>query len=38
MMLLGQYALKALVPVAPADATTPEDNLRRYREKGGASQ
>ena len=38
MMLLGQYAFKALVPVAPADATTPEDNLRRYREKGRASQ
>jgi len=38
MMLLGQYAFKVLVPVAPADATTPEDNLRRYRKRAAASQ
>jgi urea transporter len=31
-MLIGQYAFKALVPVAPADATSAEDNLKRYRE------
>lgn len=30
LMLLGQYGFKALVPVAPPDATTPEDNRRRY--------
>jgi urea transporter len=30
MMLIGQYAFKALVPVPPAEATTPEDNRRRY--------
>lgn len=30
LMLLGQYGFRALVPVAPADATTAEDNLRRY--------
>ncbi|RTL51676.1 MAG: urea transporter [Bradyrhizobiaceae bacterium] len=29
-MLIGQYGFKALVPVPPAEATTPEDNLRRY--------
>ncbi|MGH6762549.1 MAG: urea transporter [Phyllobacterium sp.] len=29
-MLIGQYGFKALVPVAPAEATTPEDNRRRY--------
>ena len=29
-MLIGQYAFKALVPVPPAEATTPEDNRRRY--------
>jgi urea transporter len=32
VMLIGQYAFKALVPVAPADATSAEDNLKRYRE------
>jgi urea transporter len=31
-MLIGQYAFKALVPVPPAEATTPEDNRRRYLE------
>ena len=30
LMLIGQYAFKALVPVPPAEATTPEDNRRRY--------
>ena len=29
-MLIGQYGFKALVPVPPAEATTPEDNRRRY--------
>jgi urea transporter len=29
-MLIGQYGFNSLVPVAPADATTPEDNRRRY--------
>jgi len=33
IMLLGQYGFKALVPVPPAEATTPADNLRRYRDK-----
>ncbi len=32
IMLIGQYSFKALVPVPPADATTPEDNRRRYLE------
>lgn len=32
IMLIGQYAFKALVPVAPADATTAEENLERYRQ------
>jgi len=31
IMLLGQYAFKALIPVSPAEATTPEKNLKRYR-------
>jgi urea transporter len=31
-MLIGQYAFKALMPVPPAEATTPENNLRRYRD------
>lgn len=31
-MLIGQYGFKALVPVPPAEATTPEDNRRRYLE------
>ena len=30
LMLLGQYGFKALVPVPPAEATTPEDNRERY--------
>ena len=30
LMLLGQYGFAALVPVAPPDATTPEDNRRRH--------
>lgn len=30
LMLIGQYAFRALVPVPPAEATTPEDNRRRY--------
>lgn len=29
-MLIGQYGFKALIPVPPAEATTPEDNRRRY--------
>jgi urea transporter len=29
-MLIGQHGFQSLVPVAPADATTPEDNRRRY--------
>jgi len=32
-MLIGQYGFKALIPVQPPEATTPEDNLRRYRDK-----
>ncbi len=31
LMLLGQYGFRALVPVPPAEATTPEDNMRRHR-------
>jgi urea transporter len=31
-MLIGQYGFGALVPVPPAEATTPEDNRRRYLE------
>lgn len=30
LMLLGQAGFKALVPVPPAEATTPEDNRARY--------
>ncbi|WP_315388335.1 urea transporter [uncultured Stenotrophomonas sp.] len=30
LMLVGQYAFKALVPVPPAESTTPEDNRRRH--------
>ncbi|MBN9580527.1 MAG: urea transporter [Afipia sp.] len=30
LMLIGQYGFKALVPVPPAEATTPEDNRKRY--------
>ena len=31
LMLLAKTAFATLIPVAPADATTPEDNLRRDR-------
>ena len=31
LLLIGQYGFKALVPVPPAEATNPEDNLRRYK-------
>lgn len=31
IMLLGQYAFKALIPVLPAEATTPEQNRTAYR-------
>ena len=31
LMLLAKGAFPSLIPIAPADATTPEDNLRRYR-------
>jgi len=31
LMLLATNGFPALIPVAPADATTPEDNLRRYQ-------
>ncbi|MEN0072739.1 MAG: urea transporter [Paracraurococcus sp.] len=30
LMLLGQYGFGALIPVLPPDATTPEENRRRY--------
>ena len=30
LMLLGQYAFHALVPVPPAESTTPEENRARY--------
>lgn len=30
LMLIGQQAFKALVPVAPAEATTPEQHRQRY--------
>ena len=30
LMLLGQYGFKALVPVLPSKATTPEQNRQRY--------
>jgi len=32
LMLLAKSGFGSLVPVAPADATTPEDNLARYRQ------
>lgn len=35
LMLIGQYGFKALVPVPPAEATTPEDNRARYLAGGG---
>ena len=31
LMLLAKNAFPTLIPVVPAEATTPEDNLRRYR-------
>ena len=30
LMLIGAQGFKALIPVLPPDATTPEDNRRRY--------
>lgn len=33
IMLLGQHAFKVLIPVVPAEATTPEQNLKRYHEE-----
>lgn len=30
LMLLGQYGFKALIPVLPSAATTPEENRHRY--------
>jgi hypothetical protein len=30
-MLLAKNGFVSLIPVAPADATTPEENLARYR-------
>lgn len=30
LMLLGRHGFKALIPVPPAEATTPEDNRRRH--------
>ena len=38
LMLIGAYGFKALVPVPPAEATTPEDNRRRHRDYLAASQ
>lgn len=34
LMLLGQYGFGALAPVAPAEATTPEDNRKRHLSPG----
>ena len=31
LMLLAKNGFPGLIPVAPADATTPEENLARYR-------
>ncbi len=31
-MLIGQYGFKALLPVPSAEATTPQDNPRRYHD------
>lgn len=31
LMLLAKSGFSSLIPVAPADATTPEENLQRYR-------
>lgn len=33
MMLLGQYGFAALIPVAPADADSPEKTLRQLRDR-----
>jgi urea transporter len=33
-MILVKDGFAALVPVPPAEATTPEDNLRRWRSQG----
>lgn len=33
IMLIGQNAFKVLTPVAPEDATTPEENRKRYLQK-----
>jgi hypothetical protein len=30
-MLLAKDGFASLIPVAPTEATTPEDNLSRYR-------
>lgn len=38
LMLIGQYGFKTLMPVPPAEATTPEDNLRRKRDGAGPRQ
>ena len=38
LMLIGAYGFKVLVPVPPAEATTPEDNRRRHRDYLTASQ
>ena len=35
VMLLAQSGFRALVPVPPAEATTPEDNLARHRKADG---
>lgn len=32
LMLLAKNGFRALIPIPPADATTPEENLQRYRE------
>jgi urea transporter len=31
LMLLAKTGFPALIPVAPADASTPEENLRQYQ-------
>jgi urea transporter len=31
LMLLAKIGFTSLIPVAPADAATPEENLQRYR-------
>lgn len=37
LMLIAADAFKVLVPVPPAEATTPEDNLRRYLATNGGT-